>query len=252
MIEIVLKNLYVRLVLGLLALFLLVQVVAGFTKVYQEVKDNKRPQDTLNISATGEVEAKPDVAEASFGVMSEGSDPQKIQDDNSSKINKITDFLKNTGIKEDDIATENYNLYPRYNYTDSKQVLDGYTLTQTVNVKVRDLKKVGDILKGVVQNGANNINGLTFRIDDPESLKQEARKKALENAKAKAEDLAKVAGVRLGKVVNFSESDVSMPYPVMYDKAMPAVGMGGGGAAPDVQPGITTVTASVSVTFELK
>ncbi|MCL5435822.1 MAG: SIMPL domain-containing protein [Patescibacteria group bacterium] len=253
--ESIMQNPLVKILAALMSLFLLVLIVNYGVTVYQKVAATQKDKETITISATGEVESSPDLAVANISVTTEGKDPKTVQDQNSDKINKVTKYLKDSGIAEADIKTQNYNLYPRYDYTDNRQVLAGYTLYQTVTIKMRDLTKVGEIMKGVVENGANAIDSLTFTIDKPNDIRQEARKKALENAKAKAEELAKVAGLSLGKVKSFSESGDSMPQPVYYDYSTESrtMGMGGGGAAaPDVQPGSTTVTATVYVTFELK
>lgn len=247
------QNFLVRLVVSLLSIFLAILTVNYTVAVYQRLQSAQKDKETITLSATGEVDAKPDLALASLSVMTEGKDPKTVQDQNSAKINKVTEYLKASGTAEDDIKTQNYNLYPRYDYPEGAQVLSGYTLYQSVVIKMRDLGKVGDIMKGVVENGANTINSLNFTIDDPNDLKQEARKQALENAKAKAEELAKVAGLSLGKVRSFSEGETGLPPMPMYDYAYErSMGAGGGGAAPDIQPGSTTVTATVYVTFELK
>ena len=250
------SNPFIKVLAVLVSLFLLALIANYSVTVYQKVASTQKEKDTITISATGEIDAKPDLATASISVMTEGKDPKTVQDQNTAKINRVTDFIKKIGVKDEDVTTQNYNLYPKYDYTDGEQRVIGYTLYQTVVLKLRDLGKVGEVMKGVVENGANTIDSLIFSIDDPNTLKQEARKKALENAKAKAQELAKVAGLSLGKVKNFSESDIFYPTPMPYALDSRAVGMGSSGegvaASPDIQPGSTKVTASVSVTFELK
>jgi len=238
-------------ILSLLLLALLVNIVVG---IYQKFASVDRQKDTLTITATGEVEARPDVVQANFAVITRGEDPKTLQEENTDKVNQIIDFLKEQGIAEEDITTTSYNLYPEYVWTDRERVPNGYTLSQSVTVKIRDLEKVGDILAGVVEAGANNITSLNFQIDDPESLRQEARKLALNNAKIKAEELAKVAGVKLGKVKSFSEDSLTPVPRYPYPLALDAVGRGGSAefSAPEVMPGTSTITATVSVTFELK
>ena len=132
------------------------------------------------------------------------------------------------------------------------QVLRGYQVSQSVTVKIRDLAKVGDILAAAGEGGANQVSGLSFSIDDPESLKQEARIKALENAKTKAEALASVAGVSLGKIVSFSES--SMTPPVMYKSIDASLGMGGAAAVPSptVEAGSMDIVLDVTVSYEIR
>lgn len=249
----ILENKLVSAVVVVLGLLLLALFLKEGITVYNAVSsgqdDNK---DILTISATGEVDSKPDIAYANLAVMTEGKDPKVIQDDNVTKINAIIDFLKNQGIPEDDIQTQNYNLYPQYSYFEGEQELTGYVINQTVNVKMRDLEKVGAIMAGAIEAGANTVNSLSFQIEDPEALRQEARKQALENAKAKAQELASVAGVKLGKVKSFSESGIYVPQSYAVPSYDTLYGRGGSEyAVPDIEPGSTKVTASVSVTFEL-
>jgi len=251
--ENVLNNKFVQILLGLLSVFLLILVASEIVEIQNKTSEGDLQKDTLTISATAEVDAIPDLATADFSVLTEGRTPEGVQSDNTNKINKITEFLENSGIDKKDIKTQNYNLYPSYRYDEGEQVLIGYSLNQSVTVKMRDLDKVGEIVTGVVASGANTISSLNFSIEDPDELQQDARKQALDKAKEKAKELADVAGVKLGKVVTFNESSATPPYypePYYYDKA--AIGLGGGGAAPDFQPGSSTVTATVSVTFELK
>ena len=242
----------VRLLISVLAVFLLFAAIGLGIGVYRDIAGNRVEKDTLTISATGEVDATPDIARGSISVTAEGDDPKDLQDENATQINEIVSYLKAQGVEDKDIKTENFNLYPKYNYQEGRQELDGYTITQSLTVKFRDLQAIGAIIAGTVDLGANAISSLVFEIEDPENLRQEARKLALENAKDKAQELALVAGVDLGDVKSFSESDISYPtpYPLPYAAERDsAVGLGG--AAPNIQPGSTKVTAVVSVTFEL-
>lgn len=246
-------NKLVRLVTALISVFLLVLIVSGVFEIKKIANEGRLQKDTLTISATAEVDAVPDLATARFAVVTEGLSPEAVQEVNTRKINKVLDFLKDEGIDEKDIKTQNYNLFPRYKYDEGEQTLVGYSLNQTITVKMRDLEQVGDIIAGVVDSGANTISSLNFSIEDPGELQQEARKLALEKAKEKAKELADVAGVKLGKVITFSESSVSFPpfYPQPYLlERDAAISFGGGG--PTIEPGSTMVSATVSVTFELK
>ena len=248
------NNKLTKLLVALLSVFLLVLIVSEVFEIKKTANEGRLQKDTLTISATAEVDAIPDLATASFAVVTEGLSPEAVQEENTKKINRVIDFLKSEGIDEEDIKTQNYSLFPRYKYDEGEQTLTGYSLNQTVTVKMRDLDNVGKIVAGVVDSGANTVSSLSFSIEDPDELQQEARKQALEKAKDKAKELADVAGVKLGKVVTFNESSVSFPpyYPLPYfAETRDAIGIGGGGA-PNIQPGSTTVSATVSVTFELK
>lgn len=208
-------------------------------------------RDVITIDGEGKVSGTPTLAEVSLGLYSEGMDVPQVQSDNNAKVNGIIDAMKVLGIAEADLQTSQYNISPKYDYTDGLQRVVGYTVSQSVTVKVRDLTKVGTVLSRAGQLGANQVNGLNFTIDDPTQLQQEARKEALEDARMKAKELADAMGVRLVKVVTFSESSGTPgPIPLAYrafDKELASAPI-----VPDVQPGQLDVTSRISVTFEIR
>lgn len=207
-------------------------------------------RDTFTIEGEGKISAQPTLAQISFGLLSEGTDVAKIQAENSTKMNQMIASVKTLGIDDKDIQTSQYSINPQYDYTNGTTKLKGYQISQNVSLKLRDLSKIGDVLTRVGQLGGNQVNGPTFTIDDPTALNQEARLKALEDARKKAEALSSVLGVRVGRVVTFTESVGGMnpPTPMMYraDVANEAFG----GAAPTIQSGSLDVVSRVSVTFE--
>lgn len=208
---------------------------------------------TITISGEGEVTATPDIAEVTLGVQTEKRDVAQAQAENTEQMNKIIEGLKGVGIDKDDIKTTNYNIYPNYDYSsESGRRLLGYVVSQNVRVKIRDLEKISDVLSFAAESGANNVSGLSFTIDEPEDLRQQAREEALLNAKEKAESLAKIAGVKLGRLVSFHEN--SYGGDVYYAKSFAldeAVGLGGGGAAPSIEPGSQDILVNVTVTYEV-
>jgi hypothetical protein len=230
----------------------LATIIANNLKSYRYIGKPTAERDTIAISGEGKVTGIPDVATIDVGLLTEKPDVQSAQIENTTKMNKLIATLKNLGVANNDIQTSDYNIYPQYDYTNGKQVLQGYQVSQSVTVKIRNLDKVGDILAAAGQGGANQVSGLSFSIDDPEALKQEARVKALENAKTKAEALAKVAGVGLGKIVSFSESSTTPP--IMYKSMDLSAGIGGGGAmpTPTVQSGSMDIVVDVTVSYEIK
>jgi len=208
---------------------------------------------SINMSAEGKVTAKPDLATLSFAVVTQGKDAVKVQADNDAKMTTVMDYLKSNNVNSEDIQTSGYNLNPQYDYSSpniAPGTISGYNLTQNITAKIRKLDTVPTILGGLTTKGINQINNVAYTIEDPDKLKQQARDFAIDKAKQKAKELADRIGVRLGKVINFSEASSYFPEPYYYDKAMP-VGMGGGGSSP-VEPGMQDVTISVTLTFELK
>ncbi|MFH0712453.1 MAG: SIMPL domain-containing protein [Candidatus Jorgensenbacteria bacterium] len=222
---------------------------------------------SFSVSGEGKIVAVPDVAEFSFSVITQGgTDIASSQKTNTEKTNAAIDFVKSKGVDAKDIKTASYNLEPRYqyynclpNYLEDGSVrpcppaeIVGYTVTQTVLVKVRDFTKIGDILGGVVGAGANSVSQLSFTIDDEEKVQAEAREEAINVAKGKAESIAKAAGFSVGRLLSISESGV---YPRAYYAKEMAYGLGGGdtaAAVPSIEPGSQEVTVDVTLTYEIR
>lgn len=227
-------------------------LVANNVKGYQYIGKPTAERDTIAISGEGKVTGIPDIATISVGLQTEKPDVKSAQTENTTKMNRLIENLKNLGVESKDIQTSYYNIYPQYDWTNGKQILRGYQVSQGVSIKIRNLSKIGDILASAGEGGANQVSGLSFNIDDPEALRQEARVEALQNAKEKADALARVAGVELGKIVSFSEyaeTPVSM-YKSYSD--MGGFGGGGEGAAPTVESGSMDIVVNVTVSYEIK
>jgi len=243
------KNTAVAVFLCLLAGVIVYSLFWGPAKKFG---DSLFPAKTVTISAEGKVIVSPDIAKISFSVVSEGPNAEKIADENNKKMNSVIDFVKSQGIDEKDIKTTQYNLNPRYEYDERtrKSWISGYTLTQTILVKIRDLAKVGKILGGLPELGINQIGSISFEVDEPEKYLAEARDKAFDKAREKAKEMAEKNGVRLGKIINFSEYQgrEPIPYYETFNKeiAAPAATL------PSIQPGSQEVTVQVSVTYEIK
>lgn len=208
---------------------------------------------TITISGEGKVTVIPDIATVELGAQTEKSTVTVAHKENTEKINKLIDSLKKLGIEKKDIQTVGYNVYPQYDWVEGKQILRNYVVSQNVRVKIRDLEKIGDVLALVGELNLNQVGGLSFTVDEPEVYRQQARIKALENAKEKAEALAQVAGVKLGKIISFSEESGEVP-PSPYYKGYEALGLGGGGTAPapTVEAGSQEITVNVTVSYEIK
>mgnify|MGYP001598211305 FL=1 len=239
----------------ILNVVLVVAVILGLSAVKALWKYGKSvyPSRVINVNAEGKVVVSPDVATLSFSVVSEGADPEKLQNDNTDKINKALDFVKSEGVESKDIKTAGYNLSPRYKYDQKtgRSSIDGYTLTQTVIVKIRDLSKVGRIMGGLPSRGINQIGSLSFDIDDPDKFLNEARKEAFEKALAKAEAMAEQNNVKVRRVINFSEFSGGYPGPIpLYAEALGKGGVGGP-VSPTIEPGSQEVTVQVSVVYEI-
>ncbi|HVU80097.1 MAG TPA: SIMPL domain-containing protein [Candidatus Paceibacterota bacterium] len=255
----------------LLALFLAVQVIAG-VKEWRYIGAGLPSTNTITVSGHGEALAVPDIATFSFTVVSDKATVAAAQEDATAKVNAITDYLSESGIDKKDVQTSDYSVYPQYEYQNAvcptvapgsssmvycpsgKQVLKGYEVRQTTTIKVRDTAKAGDLLTGVGGKGASEVSGLNFTFDNPDQVQEDARDKAIANAKDKADMLAKSLGVKLVRVVSFNENG---NYPVpMYARDM-AYGSTAGVAneaksAPEISIGQNKVTSDVNVTYEIR
>ena len=210
------------------------------------------PKLTHSISIVGEgkVTGVPDIANIQLGYSIEKPTVAAAQKDNSDKMNAMIDKLKKDfKIDAKDIQTANYYISPQYDWNNGKQTLRSYLVSQNLDVKVRQMDKVSAIIEAAGVIGLNQVGNLTFAIDNPEALKQQARELAIAQAKEKAESLSKVVGVKLGKIISFSESsNDNQPVPLYaFDKS--AVGIGG--AAPMVEAGSNEIIIIATVEYEI-
>ncbi|KKS83108.1 MAG: hypothetical protein UV58_C0001G0035 [Candidatus Wolfebacteria bacterium GW2011_GWC1_43_10] len=250
--ETLFKSLSVFLVI--ITLLLIYSVFWGPISDYARSLNSAR---TVAVSASDKVTAKPDTAFLSFSVVNEGTDTQKVADENNQKINQVVVFLKSQGIDEKDIKTTEYSLSPVYSSPGG--IYSGefiprivkYSLTQTVSIKIRDFSKISPIIGELPKLGINRIGNISFGIDDPEVFLAQAREGAFKKAREKAKTIADQNGLRLGKIVNLS--DYSGDYYPRYETA----GMGGGimaspKAAPTIEPGSQEINVTVNVVYEIR
>jgi len=218
---------------------------------------------SFSVSAEGRAVSIPDVAEFTFSLVTQGGkDMTKIQAENTNKMNKAIAFVKANGVDDKDVKTQNYSLQPRYQYYSCANPessvrpcpppeIVGYEINQTVLVKVRDFAKVGEILAGVVNNGANSVSSFQFTIDDPTSVQDTARAEAIQKAKTKAEALAKVGGFSVGRLLGITEGG-NYPRPMMLDYATKGFGGAETSVAPSIAPGSQETTVNVTLQYEIK
>ncbi len=235
----------------LVSVLLLVAVVLSACGPAAIVPASSETPRTLNVTGIGQVNLTPDIAYIYLGVHTEMATASEAVAENNNQTEKVIAALKKMGVDAKDIRTTNFSIWPSQNYGPDGMPLDmKYVVDNTVFVTVRDLAKLGDLLDSVITAGANTVNSIQFDIADKTAAAKEARDLAVKSAKEQAEELANTAGVTLGEITTISFYD-SSPYPVydMYGKG------GGGGAevsAVPIQPGQLTITASVSVTYEIK
>ena len=208
---------------------------------------------TVTVSAEGKATVIPNLATVSFSVVSEGASATAIQDDNAKKMNAAIAIVKGFSIDDKDIQTSAYNLSPRYTYEQKtgKSRIDGYQITQTMTVKVRNLNDAGKIVGQLPAAGINQISGPDFSVENIDAFLHGAREEAFDKAYVKARELARLAGAGVGRVVTFSESSGgNYPRP-MYMKAEMGIG-GEASSVPQFEAGSDEAQVTVSVTYELR
>lgn len=242
-------TIFVGIFLTLASIYLAILSWNAF-KAHQYIGISPKQAYSISIVGEGKVTGLPDVAKISLGYSIEKKTVAEAQRENTNKMNAMIEKLKRDfKIEAGDLQTINYYISPQYDFNDGRQVLRGYLVSQDLNVKVRQMDKVSNIIEAAGSIGLNQIGNLTFEIDNPEKLKEEARAKALAQAKAKAETLAQVVGVKLGKIISFSESS-NQPTPIYGSYALDKIGLGGGGA-PAVEAGSNEIVIIATVEYEI-
>lgn len=211
---------------------------------------------TIAIEGRGEVRAAPDMATINSGVTTQGATAREALDANTAAMSELIVALKQSGIEARDIQTSGFSVNPNYVYSDARDDLgytmppkiNGYQVSNSVTVVVRDLEELGSILDQSVTVGANTVNGVSFSVADPSELLDEARKLAFSDARDKAELYAGVADATLGDLEQISERqdfNAPQPYP-MYARAEMA-----GAATVPVEAGEMSFAITVNVTWDL-
>ncbi len=242
--------------LGILALFLLVATLDALANFGTP---DSPYMNTITVEGTGEATAVPDIASIGFSVTETAVTVAEAQTKATTKTDAALAFLKGAGIEDKDVKTTGYNVYPQYEsvapcyYGDCgvrNPLIIGYQVTQSVEVKVRDTAKAGGVLQGLGNVGVQNIYGPNFTVDDEDAARNEAREKAIAEAREKAKTLANQLGVRLGKVVSFYENNYG--YPVYDSYGGKGGAMEAAQSAPSLPTGENETTVSVSITYEIK
>lgn len=246
---------------------LLFAMAATVLKEYKYIGRDVNAQTTITVSGDGEAFAAPDIATIAFGITQEAKTPADARRMVDEKMKKVHDFLVKSGVAEKDIKTTGYNLNPKYewqqrqvvcitypcNQPPGKQVLLGYEVTQSTQIKVRKLDNAGDILGGLTDNGATDVSGLNFMVEDEDAIKNTVREEAIAKAKAKAAQLADDLGVSLVRIVSFNEGG---DYPVYYARAgmeMKAMSADmSAPSAPTVSAGENKYTSNVTIVYEIR
>jgi hypothetical protein len=212
-------------------------------------------QGATGIAATGVGRAfgEPDVAIVTVGVNVQRPTVEEARNDAAEAQEAVIASLGDNGIADEDIQTVGYSVYPQYDYTRNTQgEIIGYVVSNTVTAKIRDLDTTGQVLDGATAAGGNDaiVQGVSFTIDDPTELQEEARREAVDQARAQAEQLADAAGVQLGDLLSISESGGYFPAPrtggAAFDSAAQVP------VETPIEPGQVEVNISVNLQFAIE
>jgi len=171
----------------------------------------------ISVSGQGKVFARPNMAEINVGVVAESKNAADALKSSNESMSALIKTLAASGVAEKDVITDNFSVNPQYRYDNQprsgKPAITGYIVNNQVHVRVRELSGLGKVLDALVENGANNVNGISFSIADPEPILDQARQKAVADARRKAELYALASGSKLGRVLYITESGGMQPQP---------------------------------------
>ncbi len=238
----------VPIVIFFILLFLYTKIAGPIPFSVNSVTTNK--SDTFNVTGEGSVAAKPDIATLNVGIQAQGSTVKAAQDQINAAINKVAEAIKKLGVEQKDIQTTNYNINPNYDFQGNIQRITGYSASTNLNIKVRNIDLVNQVIDQATESGANQVGGISFDVDDKTKIENEARQKAVTEAKNKAESAAKIAGFKLGRMVNYSENFEGEPRPLPLRLSA---------GAPEaqqletaVEPGSSEIKVMVTLSYEIQ
>jgi len=259
------KKKFLAIFVVILSIFFIALTVSTIVSVFNKIKEGRyigqdiESRNTMSVTDTGEIYAQPDLALIDFSVVTEAETVEQAMSQNAEKMNNVINSIKEQGIEDKDLKTTSFSIYPRYEYRKietqiypyppGKRVLVGYEVRQKLEVKIRDLAKIGQIIERATTAGANQVGDLQLTIDKQDELKKQARVQAIVKAKAKAEELATQLDVKLVRITNFTESSY-LPMFYSLEKAAMAEGIGGG-EVPQIETGESKITVTVTITYEI-
>ena len=208
---------------------------------------------SIHVNGSGSVTGEPDMATLHLGVFVESETVEEAREAAASAMTAVIASLTANGIAENDIQTQNFSIYPQYDYTDMGRVLRGYSVNNTISAKAQELDSLSDIIDDAAAAGGDIVvvNSIQFMMEDPTPLQAQARTLAVKNAEAKAQALAEASGVTLGKPIEIMETSYAAGPPIAYAEAAEFAADSARSSTP-IQAGELTVTINVTVTYEIE
>ena len=243
---------------------ILIVFIAVF--VFTEIKNNEREydyigknpeyQNTMTFSGDSKMSVTPDIAYLNMGLKTEKKSVSDAQKENAETMKNFIAKLKSDyEVSNDDVQTANYTVHPQYDWKDGDQNLRGYEVSQNIQIKVRNLENVSDIIGLAAEFELNQVNSLSFGVDNKDEFLEQVRKEAINEAKEKAKKVASDLGISLGRITDFYESSsngsMREPYYNMNYAKNESMDMAGGSISSSVEIGSNEIIANVSITYEI-
>ncbi len=210
-----------------------------------ELQAQEQAVRTINVTGTGTVSAAPDMARVIVAVETRSDTATEALKENTSRMRKVLDAIRAAQIPPKDIQTVSFTISPVTERKPDRRIIRYYHVQNSVRVTVRNLDRLGELLDAVVGAGANRVSSIQFDVSKRRELEDEARRKAVQDARRKAELLAEAAGVRVGPVLRITEGAIPEPGPIVMRAQLAA-------APVPIQPGQLEITARVSVVFGIE
>jgi uncharacterized protein YggE len=206
--------------------------------------------DTFSVTGEGKVNVPPDIAIITAGVQAQGTTVKMAQDLLNTNINAVSAAVKSAGIPSKDIQTSGYSIYPQYDYRGGNPKISGYRASSNLTIKVRAIDNANAVIDAATGAGANQLGGIRFDVDDKTKAQNEAREKAVAQARSKAENAARIAGFSLGKIINYSEDFGNAPQPIPM---MAKADMAGSAEVPtQVETGTNEIMVTVTLSYQIQ
>lgn len=245
---------------NLISLAVFFILLFGFSKIlgpipFDVTSVTTTKSDAFSVTGEGKVEAKPDSATVRLGVVARAVTSEQAKTALNTNINKVIEAVKAVGVDEKDIKTENFNVYPEYSQPVTltqpaeQNRISGYTASTNIAVTVATADLANQIIDIGVANGANQVGGVDFQVKDETASLNKARELAVADAKKKAEDASRIAGFKLGKIINYSEGEGG-GYPRLMSTG--AVMDKAGGVPTQIEPGTNEIIVTVTLSYELR
>ena len=224
-------------------------ILAAFWAFTLQAQEQKNPVPQISVTGEGKIKIVPDQAVVTVGFQNSGKDAKEVKTLNDEVVDKVIKFLKKSGVPATDYKTNNVSLYKSYDYEKKKY---NFQANQTLSITLKDLTKYDEIMMGLNDAGVNSIHGVEFKSSKMEEYERDARKKAILNAKQKAQDYVSVLGQKVGKALLITDNSQSyFPQPI-YKGNMMAMATDGGAQRETLAVGELEINTNVSVTFALE